>query len=115
VEGNGGPGVPPVFIIGAANGALALDLLRQTTPQVILLDTRMPVMDGRAFARAYHEQAMPHAPIIVLTAAADADAIADEIKADAVLQKPFDLDDLLRLVGRFSAPPSPTDQSSPLE
>jgi CheY-like chemotaxis protein len=90
-------------VVGASNGAAALDALNGPGPDVILLDTRMPVMDGVAFAQAYRELPSPHAPIIVLTAASDPENIARELAADAVLQKPFDLDDLLDLVGRFSA------------
>ncbi|HET7034257.1 MAG TPA: response regulator [Thermomicrobiaceae bacterium] len=101
-------------VVAAANGAAALDLLRQgqARPGVILLDTRMPVMDGAAFASAYRAEALPHAPIILLTAAADADTLAGELEADAVLQKPFDLDDLLGLIARFNAGGSPSGGSA---
>jgi two-component system, chemotaxis family, chemotaxis protein CheY len=82
----------------AHNGAMALELIRQQTPDLILLDMRMPVMDGWAFVQAYRSQPGPHAPIIVQTAARDAEQTAREVQADAFLGKPFNLDDLLAVV-----------------
>ena len=87
----------------ATNGAQALDISNQVRPDLILLDMRMPVMDGWTFARTYRQQAGPHAPIVVLTAATDAGERAAEINADGFLGKPFDLDDLLGLVLRYTS------------
>jgi CheY-like chemotaxis protein len=86
----------------AMNGAQALDLTKTIRPDLILLDMRMPVMDGWTFARTYRGQAGPHAPIVVITAAPDAGARASEIQADDYLGKPFDLDDLLGIVSRYT-------------
>jgi CheY-like chemotaxis protein len=58
----------------AGNGAQALEVTDQVHPDLILLDMRMPVMDGWTFARTYRQQAGPHAPIVVITAATDASA-----------------------------------------
>lgn len=86
----------------AADGRAALDLIEGWKPTLILLDMRMPGMDGWKFSRAYREGPGPHVPIIVLTAARDAGRSASEIAADAFLAKPFDLADLLSLVERFA-------------
>jgi two-component system chemotaxis response regulator CheY len=93
------------YMVGrAANGAEALDWLDEqrragaAPPAVILLDMRMPVMDGWAFAREYRRAEGPRAPIVVMTAAADAAAYAAEIGADGVLAKPFGLSTLLATV-----------------
>jgi CheY-like chemotaxis protein len=90
-------------VVTAPNGALALDAAGHGEPDLILLDMRMPVMDGWTFARAYRSRPGPHAPIVVLTAARDASARAAEINADAHLGKPFDLDELLGIVERYVA------------
>lgn len=88
----------------ASHGAAALELLavrRQTAapaPDLILLDMRMPVMDGWAFAEAYRQIPTRHAPIVVITAAHDAADRAAQIGAHAVLSKPFDLDELVAVV-----------------
>jgi two-component system, chemotaxis family, chemotaxis protein CheY len=88
-------------VLTAANGARALDVAGQRAPDLILLDMRMPIMDGWAFAQAYRGQDGPHAPIVVITAATDAGGRAAEIQADGFLGKPFDLDELLALVERY--------------
>lgn len=81
----------------AAHGAEGLDQIRQEPPHLILLDWLMPVMDGRAFTRAYRESPGPHAPIIVL-AATDPEGRAAEIGAAGYCPKPFDLGSLIRLL-----------------
>jgi two-component system chemotaxis response regulator CheY len=91
----------------ATDGQQALDRVAQRRPDVILLDMRMPVMDGWEFARTYREQPGPHAPIVIVTAALDVAKDAKEIGADGFLAKPFQLDDLLQLVQQHSAPASP--------
>lgn len=85
-------------VVVASNGKEALERAKHEHPRLILLDMKMPVMDGWAFAAAYREQPGPHAPIIVMTAARDARARAAEIAADGYLAKPFDLDRLLDLM-----------------
>jgi DNA-binding response OmpR family regulator len=85
----------------APNGAVALNLVRQTSPDLILLDMRMPVMDGWAFSQAYHQLPGQQAPIIVLTAATDAALFASQISANDYLPKPFDLDALVNKVRQY--------------
>ena len=60
----------------------------------------MPVMDGWAFARHYHQRDEADAPIIVMTAAHDPHVRAAQVRAFHVLVKPFDLIDLLEVVAR---------------
>lgn len=93
-------------VVTAPNGATALELIELGRPDVILLDMRMPIMDGWEFARRYRQRTGPPAPIIVITAARDADDRAAQVEADDVLAKPFNLDDLLDLVDRYAHPGS---------
>ena len=86
----------------APHGAAALDLIDQAQPSLILLDMRMPIMDGWEFSRAYRELPPPHAPIVVVTAAQDAAERARQINADGYLAKPFDVDELLRIVDQYT-------------
>ncbi|MBW7462017.1 response regulator, partial [Paenibacillus sepulcri] len=51
----------------AANGEEALGLMERTSPDVLLTDIRMPVMDGIALAEAVRAT-RPDLPIIFLTA-----------------------------------------------
>jgi CheY-like chemotaxis protein len=82
----------------APNGSAALNVVRHTPPALILLDLRMPGMDGWEFLDRYHQLPAPHAPVIVCTTASDADLRAAPVEALSVITKPFDLDYLLRLV-----------------
>lgn len=91
----------PVMV--AANGSEALARAAARTPCLILLDMKMPVMDGWAFAAAYRDSPGPHAPIIVMTAAHDSHQRAAEISADDVIAKPFDVNHLLDLVRKYVA------------
>jgi CheY-like chemotaxis protein len=54
------------------------------------------------YARAYRQLPGPHAPIVVITAAADGAARAVEIAADEYLAKPFHLDDLFACIARHA-------------
>jgi CheY-like chemotaxis protein len=89
------------LVATAPNGAVALKLVERQPPALILLDIKMPKMGGRTFAQAYRQQPGPHAPIVVMTAAVDAALHAAAVGAVALLAKPFDLAELLHLVGRL--------------
>lgn len=94
-------------VLGVANGQVALDIIDQFRPDIILLDLRMPVMDGWEFVRCYRAQPGPHAPIIAFVAALHAEEERDEIGATGLLAKPFDLEDLLAAVdsAKYAAAP----------
>ena len=88
----------------AANGRRALDVLREWKPNLIVLDLMMPEMDGWTF-RA-EQRKLPDAaevPVVVLSAVRDLRAQAAALDAASALGKPFELDELLRTVGRFTA------------
>lgn len=88
----------------AVDGRGALVMLDGWKPSLILLDLRLPEMDGGSFARAYHALPGPHAPIVLITASREDDAAEAALSIGAVdtIHKPFDLDELLDIVGRFS-------------
>jgi DNA-binding response OmpR family regulator len=88
----------------ARDGREALAAAAADQPCAILLDMRMPTMDGWAFAAAYRARTDRPAPLVCMTAAADVARRGAEIAAEAALAKPFDLDDLVATVGRFCAP-----------
>ena len=85
----------------AQDGQAALEEVARELPGMILLDMRMPRMNGWEFAREFRGRYGHGAPIVVLTAAADAGQRAAEIEAEGYLGKPFELDDLIRVVERF--------------
>ena len=91
-------------VLTASDGAAALQLVGTIHPDLVLLDMRMPVMDGWEFARQYRARPEPHAPIVELTAARDAAARAAEIHANGYLGKPFDMQSLLSMVSHHAGP-----------
>jgi CheY-like chemotaxis protein len=90
-------------VVSAATGQEALAAVARKQPVLILLDMRMPVMDGWAVARSLREQGIS-VPIVVMTAAESAKRWADEVGAEGYLAKPFGLDELLSIVERFRTP-----------
>ncbi len=85
----------------APHGAAALDLVNERQPNLILLDMRMPVMDGWAFLKAYDGTPQPHAPIIALTASRNSPDIKVPSEVNGFLAKPFDLNELIELIGQY--------------
>ena len=90
----------------APHGAAALSLVDELPPDLILVDMRMPVLDGWGFCREYRERPGPHAPIVVMTAAQDAAQRAAQVGSAAHISKPFRLDALVACVERFVRPPT---------
>jgi DNA-binding response OmpR family regulator len=85
-------------VVCAADGAAALAMLEDLRPDLILLDLRMPVMDGVAFVKAYRGLQNQSAPFVIMTAAGAGWGTAADIGAAECLDKPFDLKHLIRVV-----------------
>jgi DNA-binding response OmpR family regulator len=82
---------------GAANGKAALEMASRSRPALVVLDMALPLLNGDGVAdglrRLYGE-----VPILLTTADGRAAEKATRVGAYAYLQKPFDLEALLRLV-----------------
>ena len=85
-------------VVQAHDGEEALARAGEALPDLILLDMRMPVLDGWGFARMFRERYGRRVPIVVMTAAEDSKLRADEIGANADLGKPFELARLYEVV-----------------
>jgi CheY-like chemotaxis protein len=90
-------------VTGVANGQEALQHLRRTAPpNLILLDLRMPVMNGWEFRkRQAQDPALKSIPVVVISAYADDPQNADALGAKEYLVKPFDFDKLLQAIQRY--------------
>jgi DNA-binding response OmpR family regulator len=84
----------------APEGRAALRAVEAEMPAVILLDMRMPGMNGWDFAREFRSRHGRACPIVVVTAAENARRRAEEIGAEGWLSKPFAIDDVLSTVDR---------------
>jgi two-component system, chemotaxis family, chemotaxis protein CheY len=90
-------------VVTATNGAEALEAVDRDDPSLVLLDMRMPVLDGWGFMGAIRQRGLSLS-VVVMTAAADARRWAREIGAQGVLAKPFELDELFSAVERLRQP-----------
>lgn len=90
----------------AEHGLDALARLDSFEPDLVLLDVRMPVMDGAEFVRRLRERTAAPPPIVLMSAYADLHATAAELGIAHVLQKPFGLDHLFEKVGALTEAPS---------
>ncbi len=96
----------------ARNGAEALEKVRsEPLPDVVVLNVRMPVMDGETFLETWRDEEGPSAsvPVVLATAARDGQAIAERVGAEAFLPKPFDIDDLLEVVEQVGSDSATAD------
>lgn len=79
-------------VIEAKHGAEALVRVNEISPQLVVTDLMMPVMDGRELIdRLRSDDATAAIPILALSARPDP-CVAG---ADVALEKPFDIDALL--------------------
>jgi DNA-binding response OmpR family regulator len=88
----------------ARDGRTALDELRQHSPQLMLLDIMMPVMDGWSVlqeVRDLPEGERPRVVVVSARASLRDRAKAAELGADAFVAKPFNVDDLLGVLNRL--------------
>ncbi len=90
-------------------------LLRQTRPDVLLTDIRMPGIDGLELLRRIRAR-HPELPVIVMTAHSDLDSAVASLHGGAFeyLPKPFDLDEMVQVVRRacHNRPRTRTDERS---
>lgn len=88
-------------VSSATNGQAALDQTKLLLPDIILMDVKMPVMDGlEAIRQLRQNPAFKNLPIISLTAFAQKSDVQDCIAAgaNAYISKPVDFDLLLRTI-----------------
>jgi CheY-like chemotaxis protein len=89
-------------VLMAANGKEALDILDREHPNVILLDLMMPVMDGWQFVAELEHRGRRDMPLLILSADRSVQGHAKQLRANAHLAKPFDLDELLGKVQQLT-------------
>ena len=92
-----------VVVAEAGDGETAIALVRSHHPDLVLLDVKMPVLDGLAAARVIHRERL--APVLLLTAYSQVEIIeqAKESGVLGYLVKPIRESDLLPMVEVVSA------------
>jgi DNA-binding NarL/FixJ family response regulator len=104
-------GTDDIEVVGQAqNGVEALEVVRETRPDVVLMDLQMPGVDGVAATRMINTESL--ADVLVLTSYSDSERIVAALDAGAVgyLLKDADPEDVLqgiRTVSRGGSPIHP--------
>jgi DNA-binding response OmpR family regulator len=81
----------------AADGKAALARCDCQAPALVILDLKLPILDGVGFAAELRRRGVS-VVVLVLSAASDAEEQAAAIGAAGCIAKPFELDALLREV-----------------
>jgi DNA-binding response OmpR family regulator len=94
----------------AGDGWLALQRVRDFSPDVIVLDLMLPRLNGAETAwRLRRQSETRRIPIVAITAVADVGDFEGILAVDSIVPKPFDLDDLGQQVTRLLHEPPPED------
>jgi CheY-like chemotaxis protein len=83
----------------AQNGQEALDKLKKEKFDLVLLDIKMPVMDGYEFCKIVNaDESLKKTPIIVITASVmtSSEDLKEQLKIEYVIQKPIDAENLFK-------------------
>lgn len=94
-------------VLLAVNGAQALALLAAEAVDLILLDYMMPVMDGRQTLAALRADPRLQAIPVIMMSAISAAVVRQSCPGAETLEKPFELEQLLRAVNRAIGPATP--------
>lgn len=89
-------------VVAAGNGREGLELLpRIERPGLILLDMRMPVLDGWGFLEALEKNpSLSRIPVVAMTASGEK---VDSVPVTEVVTKPLDLKALLKVANAYCA------------
>lgn len=90
----------------ASNGKRALELLYEECkvkpPSLVFMDLWMPVMDGISFLKTREHDVQLYAlPTFLFSADGAIQAVADKLHATGYLQKPVELDEILKVANTF--------------
>jgi len=93
---------PSIEVVGeAADGAALMEMLTTITPDLVLLDVRMPGMSGLETLKAIRKRS-PDLPVLMLSMHDEPELVAAAIErgADGYMLKSADRDELIRAIGK---------------
>ncbi len=86
------------------HGTGVLPAIRKNRPHIILLDLWMTGMDGSEIIKKLRaNKSMRNIPVVVVSALSEGEAIARKMGADDFLAKPFDINDLVKIVDKYTS------------
>ncbi len=88
-------------IDSAASGEAGIAMIRQIPPDMVILDMRLPGMNGFETFKVIHE-VEPKLPVIIMTAYGTTETAIEATKMGAFdyILKPFDIPDMLTVIGQ---------------
>ncbi|MTI48546.1 MAG: sigma-54-dependent Fis family transcriptional regulator [Firmicutes bacterium] len=103
-------------IISASNGVEALELFSKNVPSLVLLDLKMPKLNGIEALKEM-KKSNPEIPVIMLTAHGSAKTAVEAMKIGALdyLSKPFDIEELKIIINKAIDYKNLTDEVSYLK
>ncbi|RAV12518.1 response regulator [Paenibacillus contaminans] len=93
----------------ASNGKLALEIVKTEAPDLVLLDMKIPGMDGLDILK-HIKKINPAIKVIMMTAYGELDMIREATELGALMHftKPFDIDEMrIAVNNQLSSPASP--------
>lgn len=91
-------------VLSAVNGKEALDLAAKESPDLILLDVRLPFMEGPdVCSRIKNDGKLKHIPVLLFTASAqEVDKKVAACGAQDFILKPFTSEELLEKIKKYA-------------
>ncbi len=90
------------IVTSISDGQQLFKELKKQTPDLLFLDIWISGSDGREITKKLKSDAeTKDIPIVIVSALNETEKIAKDIGADGFLEKPFDIDKLLDIVGKF--------------
>ncbi|WP_338450244.1 response regulator [Niallia oryzisoli] len=88
----------------AANGLQALEIVKDNVPDLVLLDMKIPGMDGIEILKRMKEM-VPDIKVVLMTAYGELDMIQEAMDLGAITHfaKPFDIEDIRVAVAKYLA------------
>jgi len=89
-------------VITAADGAAALELLKQEVPDLLLLDVMMPEMDGYTLQKELsRDETLSKIPVVIITALRSSPPLFKQFgQVSQILNKPFEIKELMAAVDK---------------
>jgi DNA-binding response OmpR family regulator len=85
-------------VITTSHHTVTPDIIAEYKPDLILVDIPLLGKSESRFLHNYQQVSLTSVPIIILTTSLHPEQIGEEFQAAGVLEKPFDLDNLVALV-----------------
>src|SRR3989338_1273004 len=98
----------------ADDGQQAFEHVAEFNPALVLMDVKMPGLDGLEVCRRLHANPTTrHIPVVMMTAVADRDTVMAAVRAGAAdyLAKPFNSNPLVRKIRAVLDPKKPSTQA----